>query len=84
MSPAVTTITLRWQGDPAALDAALAYMAEAVAVRAGIPTPTGRLALAILDAARGDTVYDLIDGPPVALPDGLGVARASAGGDGAA
>ena len=74
--PLVTTITIRWQGDPAALDAALAR-ASAVVLCAVVPAsvdPRLLLAAQILSAMLGDG-----SGEP---PEGLGVARATSGGDG--
>ena len=70
----VTTITIRWEGDPAELDAALAY-AEDVLVACGGYTDdereAGALAAAVLRAMQGDG--------NVTLPDSLGVARATTG-----
>ena len=75
----VTTITIRWEGDPAELDAALSY-AEDVLVACGGYTDAereaGALVVCIVRAMQGDG--------NVTLPDGLGVARATSGRDGAA
>lgn len=75
----VTTITIRWEGDPAELDAALAH-AEDVLVACGGYTDAereaGALVVCIVRAMQGDG--------NATLPDGLGVARATSGRDGAA
>ena len=72
----VTTITIRWEGDPAELDAALSY-AEDVLVACGGYTDAereaGALVVCIVRAMQGDG--------NVTLPDGIGVARATSGGD---
>ena len=70
----VTTITIRWEGDPATLDAALAYAEDVLAACGGYTDAerkAGALVVCIVRAMQGDG--------NATLPDGLGVARATTG-----
>ena len=72
----VTTITIRWTRAPEILDAALATMGAGLAeLSSDWRGPAAALAETIVAAAEGDSVD---------LPNGLGVARATTGGGGAA
>jgi len=73
----VTTITIRWEGDPAALDAALMLadgMTDATPYDHGA-YQSWRIVRTIILASTGRFADP---------PRGLGVARATSGGDGAA